>query len=367
MSDFATDRARPEIFTLKPYVPGKPIEEVKREMGLEDVIKLASNENPLGPSPLAMAAVAAALPDLSLYPDANCYLLKQKLAAHLSVDAVEILVGNGSDEILMMLATAFLNRGDQVIFGTPTFSEYEFTARIMGAECLEVPLADFTHDLERMLAAVNEYTKMVYICNPNNPTGTIVSPSVIQWFMDRVPDQVLVVFDEAYGEYAESSEFISGYKYVREGRNAVVLRTLSKIYGLAGLRIGYALTTSDIAQAVERVRAPFNINSLAQVGARAALDDIGHLEESREINRQGKRYLYASFEEMGLFYVPTEANFIFLDTGRNCREVFQFLLEKGVIIRTGDVFGHPDFIRVTIGTAEQNQRFIRALTQVLGQ
>ena len=367
MSDFVTDRARPEIFTLKPYVPGKPIEEVKRELGLEDVIKLASNENPLGPSPLAMAAVAAALPELNLYPDASCYLLKQKLAGHLSVDADEILVGNGSDELLMMLATAFLNRGDQVIYCTPTFSEYEFTAKIMGAECLEVPLADFTYDLEGILAAVNERTKMVYICNPNNPTGTIVSPSALQRLMDRVPEQVLVVFDEAYGEYAESPEFISGYRYVREGRNAIVLRTLSKIYGLAGLRIGYALTTSDIAAAVERIRAPFNINNLAQVGARAALDDSGHLQRSRELNRQGKHYLYESFAKMGLFYVPTEANFIFLDTGRSCREVFQSLLEKGVIIRTGDVFGHPDFIRVTIGTAEQNQRFIESLALALGR
>ena len=367
MSDFVTDRARPEIFTLKPYVPGKPIEEVKRELGLEDVIKLASNENPLGPSPLAMEAAAAALPELYLYPDANCYLLKQKLAGHLGVDTAEILVGNGSDEILMMLATAFLNRGDQVIYGTPTFSEYEFTAKIMGAECREVPLADFTHDLEGMLAAINERTKLVYICNPNNPTGTIVSRSALQGFMERVPEQVLVVFDEAYGEYAESPEFISGYRYVREGRNAIVLRTLSKIYGLAGLRIGYALTTSDIAAAVERIRAPFNINSLAQAGARAALDDSGHLQRSRELNRQGKQYLYASLAKMGLFYVPTEANFIFVDTGRSCRSVFQSLLEMGVIIRTGDVFGHPDFIRVTIGTAEQNRRFIDSLAQVLGK
>jgi len=367
MSDFAKDRVRPEIFTLKAYVPGKPIEEVKRELGLEDVIKLASNENPLGPSPLAMAAVAAALPELNLYPDASCYLLKQKLAGHLSVDADEILLGNGSDELLTMLATAFINRGDQVIYGTPTFSVYEFTARIMGAECLQVPLLDFTYDLEGILAAVNERTKMVYVCNPNNPTGTIVRKQAIQRFMDRLPDQVLVVFDEAYADYAESPDFISGYEYVQEGRNAIVLHTLSKIYGLAGLRIGYALTTRSIAAAVERIRDSFNVNSLAQVGARAALDDREHLQRSREVNRQGKQYLYESFEKLGLFYVPTEANFIFLNTGRDCRQVFQALLEMGVIIRTGDVFGHPDFIRVTIGTAEQNQRFIESLAHVLGK
>ncbi|MEQ8201776.1 MAG: histidinol-phosphate transaminase [Syntrophomonadaceae bacterium] len=367
MSDFIKNRARPEIFTLKPYIPGKPIEEVRRELGLDDIIKLASNENPLGPSPLAMEAIAAALPDLSMYPDANCYLLKHKLAATLGVDVAEILVGNGSDEILMLLATAFLNRGDRVIYGTPTFSEYESTAKIMGAECLEIPLVDFTYGLEAMLGAVDERTKMVYICNPNNPTGTIVTRQAIQRFMDQVPDEVLVVFDEAYSEYVESPEFISGYRYVKEGHNAIVLRTLSKIYGLAGLRIGYALTTSEIAAAVEMITAPFNINSLAQVGARAALDDKGHLHRSLELNRQGKQYLYQSFDKMGLFYVPTEANFIFLDTGCDCRVVFQSLLTQGVIIRTGDVFGYPRFIRVTIGTAEQNRRFIESLAQVLGK
>lgn len=365
MFDFVKNRARPEIFTLKPYVPGKPIEEVRRELGLEDVIKLASNENPLGPSPLAMEAAAASLGDLSMYPDANCWLLKHKLAAHLGADAGQILVGNGSDELLMMLATAFINQGDQVIYGTPTFSVYEFTAKIMGADCLEIPLADFTYDLEAILAAVNERTKMIYICNPNNPTGTIVRKQGIQSFMDRVPDQVLVVFDEAYGEYAESPEFISGYQYVREGRNAIVLHTFSKIYGLAGLRIGYALTSPSIAEAVERIRDPFNVNSLAQAGARAALDDSEHLRRSQELNRQGKEYLYESLTRMGLFHVPTEANFIFLDTGRSCRQVFKSLLQRGVIIRCGDVFGCPNFIRVTIGTGEQNRRFIESLTQVL--
>ncbi len=365
MSDFVKDRARPEIFNLKPYVPGKPIEEVRRELGLDDIIKLASNENPLGPSPLALQAVAASLPDLHMYPDANCFLLKQRLAAHLGVGIEEILVGNGSDEILMLLATAFLEKGDRVIYGTPTFSEYEFTATIMGAQCLQIPLREFTYDLDRMLAGVDERTKMIYICNPNNPTGTIVNDEAVQRFMDRVPGHVLVVFDEAYGEYADDPAFVSGYKYVREGRPAIVLHTLSKIYGLAGLRIGYALTRPDIAAAVEMITPPFNVNSLAQIGARAALDDREHLQRSQELNRQGKQYLYEALVRLGLSYVPTEANFIFVDTGRNCREVFQALLEKGVIVRTGDVFGYPDFIRITIGTPEQNQRFIESLAQIL--
>lgn len=212
MSDFVKKQARPEIFTLKPYVPGKPIEEVKRELGLDDIIKMASNENPLGPSPLAMEAVAAAISNVHMYPDANCYELKKGLAEYVGADFSEILIGNGSDEILMLLATAFLTQGNKVIFGTPTFSEYDFTAKIMGAECIEVPLQDFTYDLEGMLAAIDEQTKMVYICNPNNPTGTIVRDDAVQRFMDRVPDHVLVVFDEAYAEYAESPEFASGQK-----------------------------------------------------------------------------------------------------------------------------------------------------------
>lgn len=367
MSDFVKKRARPEIFNLKPYVPGKPIEEVRRELGLDDIIKLASNENPLGPSPLAMQAVAASLPDLHMYPDANCFLLKRKLAQHLGADVGQILVGNGSDELLMLLATTFLDQGDRVIYGTPTFSEYRFTATIMGAVCQEIPLRDFTYDLDRLLQAVDERTKMVYICNPNNPTGTIVGEETIQRFMDQVPEGVLVVFDEAYSEYADSPGFASGYRFVAEGRPAIVLRTLSKIYGLAGLRIGYALTTAEIAKAVEMITPPFNVNSLAQVGARAALDDNEHLNQSLQLNRQGKQYLYESFQRLGLSYVPTQANFIFVDTGRNCRQVFQALLEKGVIVRTGDVFGYPDFIRVTIGTLEQNRRFIESLTQVLSR
>ncbi len=365
MNNFVKDKARPEVFTLKPYVPGKPIEEVKRELGLEDIIKMASNENPLGSSPKAIEAVRQSLGVMHLYPDANCFNLKTRLAAITGISANGILIGNGSDEILMLLSATFLNRGDQIIFAQPSFSEYEFTAKIMGGECIEVPLVDFAHDLDSLLAAITDRTKMVYICNPNNPTGTIVGAAAIESFMAKVPDDVLVVFDEAYSEYVESPEFISGVKYVKAGRNAIVLRTFSKIYGLAALRVGYALTLPAIAQAVEMITEPFNVNMLAQVAALAAIDDSEHVELSQKVNSDGKKYLYNELEKMGIEYVPTEANFIFLDTGKNSQEVFQAMLRLGVIVRTGDIFGHPNFIRVTIGTQAENERFIDSLQQVL--
>jgi histidinol-phosphate aminotransferase len=365
MGDFIKEKARPEIFTLNPYVPGKPIEEVKREIGIEDIIKMASNENPLGPSPKGMEAVEKIISKLHLYPDANCFYLKKSLASFTGIEAEGIVIGNGSDELLKLVAEAFLNRGDQIIYAKPSFSEYEFTAKIMGAECIEVPLVNFTHDLDAMLKAINEKTKMIYICNPNNPTGSIVNETAIDSFMEKVPDDVLVAFDEAYFEYVESPDFASGLKYVQAGRNVIVFRTFSKVYGLAALRVGYGLTTPAIAQAIEMVTEPFNVNMVAQVAALAALDDTEHVQKSREVNSQGKKNIYSEFEKMGLNYVPTDANFIFVDTGKDCQMVFKALLQLGVIIRTGDIFGHPTFIRVTVGTAAENERFIYGLRQVL--
>lgn len=365
MTNFVTDRARAEIFTIKPYIPGKPIDEVKRELGLDDIIKLASNENPLGPSPLAVQAIRQMVDQLHLYPDSNCYYLKEKIASINNIQSTGVLIGNGSDELLKLIAESFLNKDDEIIYGQPSFSEYEFTARIMGAACTPVPLKDFTYDLDAMLAAITPKTKLLYICNPNNPTGTTVNGSQIAEFMQKVPDNVLVIFDEAYHEYAEDDEFTSGLKYVQEGRNVIVLRTFSKIYGLAALRIGYGLTTPELADAIERVREPFNVNSVAQVGALAALEDSPHVNGSRQLNSEGKAYLYDQFEKLGLKYVPTEANFIFVNVNKNCQEVFKALLKVGVIVRTGDIFGYPEFIRVTVGTPEQNERFIKSLKIVL--
>ncbi|CFX69669.1 Pyridoxal phosphate-dependent transferase [Syntrophomonas zehnderi OL-4] len=366
MPDFIKSKARREIFTLKPYIPGKPIEEVKRELGLTDVIKLASNENPLGSSPKAMAAVKASISDLHLYPDANCHDLKKKLASVYGMPEKSILIGNGSDELFRLLAETFLESRDQVIFAQPTFSEYEFVSRIMGAECIQIPLKDYTHDLSAIINAISIKTKIIFICNPNNPTGTIVNSRQINEFMEQVPDDILVVFDEAYQEYVESPQYASGLQFVREGRNVLVSRTFSKIYGLAALRIGYALTTPAIAQAVERVAEPFNVNMLAQVAALAALDDTEFIDKSLQNNRLGKEYLYKELTRLEIEYIPTETNFIFLDTGHNCQGVFKNLLQQGIIVRAGDSFGCPNYIRVTIGIPEQNRRFIRSLQKVLG-
>lgn len=365
MQEFIKNSARQEIFTLKPYTPGKPIDEVKRELGLDDIIKMASNENPLGPSPRALEAITKILPEIYLYPDANCFDLKQRLADVYNMPTTSIFIGNGSDEILKLLAETFLNSGDQVIFAQPTFSEYEFVSLIMGAECIKVPLKNFTHNLDAVLEAITPKTKLIFICNPNNPTGTIVNAAQVQDFMERVPEDILIAFDEAYSEYAEGPGFLSGLDFVRQGRNAIVLKTFSKIYGLAALRVGYALTTPAIAQAVERVKEPFNVNTLAQVGALAALDDQTHVRDSLQLNHQGKAYLYAELTRLGLKYIPTEANFIFFDCGMNCQTVFRGLLQQGVIVRTCDHFGFPTFIRVTVGKAEQNQRFIKSLEKVL--
>lgn len=367
MQDFIKSKARREIFKLKEYKPGKPIEEVKRELGIDDIIKLASNENPLGPSPKAVQAITEMLCKIHLYPDANCFELRNRLAGLFDLPGSSILIGNGSDELLKLIAETFLQPGDQVIIAEPTFSEYEFSALIMGAECIRVPLRGFTHDLQAMIDAVTPKTKMIVLCNPNNPTGTIVGKSEVEAFMDQVPDGILVVFDEAYYEYAESQDFISGLAYLRQGRNVMVLRTFSKIYGLAALRVGYAFTKPEIAQAILRVKEPFNVNGPAQVGALAALDDQEHVRKSQTLNHEGKLYLYREFEKLGIRYVPTEANFIFFDIGKNSREVFHELLKMGVIVRNGDVFGFPTFLRVTVGTAAENQRFINSLQQVLEQ
>lgn len=359
--------ARQVIFDIQPYVPGKPIEEVERELGIKGVIKMASNENPFGPSPRAVKAMGEALGKVSLYPDGNCFYLKEALSKKLGVEVENLVLGNGSDEILKLLAEAFLNPGDEVIIAQPSFSEYTFVAKIMGARCVYVPLKDFTHDLEAMAQAVTPRTKMVFICNPNNPTGTINTREGLDNFLKYLDPRVLVVFDEAYYEYVEHPGYPESLEYVAEAQNAITLRTFSKIYGIAGQRIGYGVAKPNLVTALNRVREPFNVNLLAQVGALAALSDREHVEKSRAGNREGKEYLYRWLEEKGLFYVPTQANFIFLQVGHDSQEVFKEMLARGVIVRTGDIFGHPDYLRVTIGTPGENRRFTAALEEVMAR
>ena len=365
MSTFVENRARSAIFNLKPYVPGKPIEEVKRELGVEDIIKMASNENPLGPSPLAQKAAASILGQLHVYPDSNCYELKKKLSQCFNLPSTSILIGNGSDEILKLVAETFLNPGEQVVLPQPTFSAYEFTAKIMDGTCAAVPLADFTHDLPAMLQAVNEQTKLIYICNPNNPTGTIVTDVQVNNFLEKVPDNCVVVFDEAYAEYVQEKNYPQTIKYIREGKNVILVRTFSKIYGLAGLRVGYAVGPKHLMDILRKVVEPFSTNKPAQAGALAALQDRDFLKMVFEVNEKGKRYLNGEFAKLGMFCCPSSANFLFVNLGMDVQYVFQRLLEQGIIIRPGNLWNFPQFARITIGTPEQNEKLIQAMKNIV--
>lgn len=356
---------RPCLEQITPYVPGKPIEEVERELGLSNVIKMASNENPLGPSPLALEAVKGYLHKISLYPDGNCYYLKRALAERYNLQEQNIVVGNGADELITLLGAAYLNPGEEIIMAQPSFSEYDFSARLMDAVPVYVPCKDFRHDLKAMAAAVTEKTKIIYVCNPNNPTGTIVTHKELEDFLAELPSNILVVLDEAYNEYVGDPSYPRSLEFLKRGFNVLILRTFSKIYGLAGLRVGYGLADEQVIRDINTVREPFNVNTVAQVAARAALNDKEHLEAVLRVNSIGKEYLAGEFTRMGLFYLPTEANFIFVEVGVDSRELFQKLLHKGVIVRTGDIFGYPQFIRVSIAKEEENRRFIQVLEECL--
>jgi histidinol-phosphate aminotransferase len=357
--------ARPNVLRLKPYVPGKPIEETEREYGVRNIIKLASNENPLGPSRLAVAAMKETAEQVHLYPDAACFALTQSLAAHWDVAPETLILGNGSDEILHFAGLAFLQPGDDVLTGEPSFVRYESAAILNDANYIAVPLREYRFDLEAMAERLTDRTKMVFIANPNNPTGTIVTTPELERFLDRVPERAIVVLDEAYFEYAESREYPDGLKYVREGRNVLVLRTFSKIYGLAGLRVGYGIGRPDLVHCLHQVREPFNVSTLAQVAAQASLRDPEQVSRSQANNLAGREAFYTAFHKMGLRWAPTEANFVFLDLGRDCRPVYEALLRRGIIVRTGDIFGMPTHIRVTIGTPEENGRFLQELGAIL--
>ncbi|NMB35712.1 MAG: histidinol-phosphate transaminase [Firmicutes bacterium] len=356
---------RPCLEKITPYQPGKPIEEVKREMGLQDVVKMASNENPLGPSPLALEAIKEHLPRINYYPDGSCYYLKKALAKHLSLKENSIIVGNGADELITLVSAAYLNPGEEIIMAHPSFSEYEFAAQLMDARTVRIDCQDFRHDLEAMAAAVNDHTKLIMICNPNNPTGTIITHEELEDFLKKLPRDILVVIDEAYFEYVTDPSYPRSLELLAHGYNILILRTFSKVYGLAGLRIGYGLAREDVIADLNTVRAPFNVNSVAQVAARAALLDQEHVQAVLALNNLGREFLSREFERMGLFYLPTEANFFFVEVKVDAKEVFSRLLSRGIIIRVGNIFGFPQFIRLSIATEEQNARFIKVLEEIL--
>ncbi len=359
------DLIRATVKRITPYSPGKDSAEVTRELGITEVTKLASNENPLGPSPLAVEAMQKAAADVYYYPDPLCTELTQALAAHLQVLPDNVIIGRGSDEVISMLALAFVNPGDEVLFSQYPFALYPLTACITDAKMVQVPARGFDHDLEAMARAITPRTRLIFIGNPCNPTGTIVGTAEVAAFMSKVPDHAVVVFDQAYFEYVDDPNYPDCLDYACQGRRVAVLRTFSKVYALAGLRIGYGACGRSVADALKLVRPPFNVSSIAQVAALASLQDADQVSRSQNLVAEGKSYLYEQFGKMGLQYVPTQANFMLVDTGRDSRKVFDALMRRGVTIRTGDIFGLPTWIRVTIGTREQNERFIGALAEAI--
>ncbi len=351
----------PDIQSLTPYVPGKPIEELQRELGLGRVIKLASNENPIGPSSKALAALAGATDNLHRYPDGGGHRLRQVLAERWKVSSEQIILGNGSDELLGLLARAFLAPGDDAVMADHTFVIYRMEVTAAHGNPIVVPLTNWTHDLDAMAKAVTPRTRLLFVCNPNNPTGTMVSAEEVERLMASVPNDVVVVFDEAYFEYVRDPRFPDTIAYVRDGRNVVVLRTFSKIYGLAGLRIGYGITTPEIAGILNRIRPPFNANSLAQRAAAAALGDEEHVARSRSVNAEGMAQVRQGLEALGLTPIPSQTNFLYFDIGRDGRRVFEALLREGIIVRHIE----GTMLRVTIGLADENAAFLQALKKVL--
>jgi histidinol-phosphate aminotransferase len=355
----------PHIAAIKPYEPGKPLEELEREYGISDSVKLASNENPLGPSPLAVRAMEKALGNLHRYPDGSAYELNEKLAGHLNVPRDAIILGNGSDEIIGMLTRALLQPGDEAVLPRPSFLMYDITIRSSAAIPVYVPLTNLAIDLDKMADAITAKTRLIFVNNPNNPTGTMITRSEFEAFLLKVPAGVVVVLDEAYVEFARDERCASGLDYLNASVPVVTLRTFSKAYGLAGLRVGYGVMPVPLQELLNRIRQPFNVSSLAQIAAIHALDDTAFLSKTLRVVHEGLDYLYAELEKMGLRYFPTQANFFLIDVKRNAADVFEKMLRQGVIVRSMVSYGFPEYIRINAGLPEENARFIKALKAVL--
>lgn len=368
--DFLTamvPRVPDNIAQLRPYPPGKPLEELEREYGLSGSIKLASNENPLGPSPRALEAIRGNLENLHRYPDGSCFYLRQHLCRRLGVSPSSIVLGNGSNEIIELAVRTFVQRGEEVLMAEPTFLVYGLMVQAVGGEVVRVPLKNFTHDLESMVAAVTPRTRIVFLNNPNNPTGTVISREDFEEFRSRIPADILIILDEAYIEFADPERTFTGLDY-QEGEPAVVaLRTFSKAYGLAGLRIGYGVAPPEVADFMNRIRQPFNVNALAQVAALAALDDEPFLQQTIKTVREGLDFLYRELAALEVQALGTETNFFLVDVARDARQVYEHLLRRGVIVRAMNAYGLDTHIRVSVGTSRENQRFVTALSDVLAE
>ncbi len=359
------DSAVPGVTNLAPYQPGKPIEELERELGISNAIKLASNENPWGPSPLAVAALRETSDQIGWYPDANGYALKGALAGHLGLAPDRITLGNGSNDVLDLVARTFVGPGDEVIYSQYAFLVYALVTQAVGGQSIVTPALDWGHDLQAMANAVTDRTKVVFLANPNNPTGTFVDEGRLTQFLERMPGRVVVVLDEAYCEYVTEPGYPDGVALMRNYENLVVTRTFSKAYGLAGLRIGYGLASAPVTDLLNRVRQPFNVSNVAQAAALAALDDAEHITRSRDTNLSGKRYLCEAFEAMGLKYIPSVANFVAVEIGKESMRVYQDLLHRGLIVRPVANYDMPAHLRITVGRDRDNEQLVKTLGEIL--
>jgi histidinol-phosphate aminotransferase len=361
--------ARPAIQALKPYVPGRSIDDVKAAYNPGRIVKLGSNENPLGANPKVLKAVAKVLPKVSLYPDGSSRELREALAAYCSregaVEADEVIVGNGSDEILLMIALAFIKPGERVVVSENTFSEYEFSGRVLDAEIVKVPLRDFRYDVAGFAKALALKPKMMFLCNPNNPTGNYFTHAELESLLKKAPRECLIVVDEAYGDYATEKDFPRSIELMRAYPNLLIARTFSKLFGLAGLRLGYGLGQAALLRETLRVKTPFNVNLLVQTAAVTALNDRTFIRKSLSVNEKGRAQIEKGLQKLGLFYLPTQANFICFRVPRPALDLCEDLLRRGMIIRALKSFGMPEWCRVTIGTAEQNRFFLQELKTVL--
>ncbi|WP_299088358.1 histidinol-phosphate transaminase [uncultured Metabacillus sp.] len=356
-------QVKKQLLSLKPYQPGKPIEEVKKEFNLTKVVKLASNENPYGCSQKAKQAILDELDQLAIYPDGYSALLRTKVANHLGVNEDELIFGNGSDEVVQIICRALLSPETNTVMATPTFPQYKHNAIIEGTEIREVPLVDGDHDLDAMLNHIDENTTVTWVCTPNNPTGTYVKKQALLEFLDKVPKHVLVVVDEAYYEYVAAEDYPETVPLLKDYSNVMILRTFSKAYGLAALRIGYGIGNADLIRKIEPAREPFNTSRVAQAAAIAALDDFDFISKCKEKNKKGLQQFYKFCEEQDLDYYPSEGNFILIDFKRDSDEVFGALLKKGYIVRSGNALGFPTHLRITVGSEEQNAEIIEILKE----
>ncbi len=357
--------ALPGVQALSPYEPGKPIEELQRELGLSEIIKLASNESPLGCSRAARKAAVEVLDELARYPDGSGFGLKQALSQKLGVDSDCLTLGNGSNDVLELIARAFLSPQHEALFSEHAFAVYPLVTQAIGARAVVSPARDWGHDLEAMAARISPATRVIFIANPNNPTGTWIARNTLEAFLEAVPTNTLVVLDEAYFEYVDERAYPDGVSYLARYPNVIVTRTFSKAYGLAGLRVGYGVSSPEVADLLNRVRQPFNVNSVALAAATAALSDSEHLVASVAANREGMAQLVAGIETLGLSYVPSVGNFLTVEVGHPGRVIYQALLEKGVIVRPIEAYGMPQHLRVSIGLEVENARFLQALEDVL--